>query len=79
MLHIPHKRVIEIIKREKPKFIGIPSAWGSIQDDIVLSKMIKEKLPSVQIVLSGPNVTVEPAIALNSGYIDYCILGELER
>lgn len=78
-LHIPHEKAIKIIKRKRPWFVGIPSAWGSFYDDLNLSKMIKQELPEVKIIISGPNVTVEPERALGSGYIDYCILGELEK
>jgi len=78
-LHIPHKTIVEMAIEQKPKFVGIPSAWGSIKDDLLLAKMIKEKNPAVKIIISGPNVTVDPAIALDSGYVDYVILGELEK
>jgi radical SAM superfamily enzyme YgiQ (UPF0313 family) len=78
-LHIPHKTIVEMITKQRPKFVGIPSAWGSIKDDLLLAKMIKERYPAVKIIISGPNVTVDPAIALDSGSVDYVILGELEK
>ena len=63
----------------KNDFVGIPSAWGSIQHDIDLARDIKDKLPFVKILIWGSNVTVSPEIALDSGCIDYVILGEPEK
>lgn len=78
VLHMPHRKIVEAISVERPRFVGIPSAWGSLQDDLNLCRMVKEKMPSVKTVLSGPNVTIEPGTALSSTYVDYAILGELE-
>jgi len=78
-LNILSSEVIKIAFQEKPDFIGIPSAWGSIQYDIDLTRNLKDKLPFVKIVIWGPNVTVNPEFALSSGYIDYVILGEPEK
>lgn len=78
-LHISNSEVIKIIDKKKPDFVGIPSAWLSIHSDLDLAKNIKDKLPSVKIIFSGPNVTVEPDIALSTGYVDYVALGEPEK
>jgi len=78
-LHISNSEVIKIIDKGKPDFVGIPSAWLSIHSDLDLAKNLKNKLPSVKIIFSGPNVTVEPDIALSTGYVDYVALGEPEK
>ncbi len=79
VLHITHSEVVKIVKEKKPDFVEIPSSWGSLSDDMSLSKIIKETIPSTKIIISGPNVTYNPQIALDSDLIDYVILGELEQ
>ena len=78
-LDISPPEVVKIAIQEKPDFIGIPSAWGSIQSDIDLAQDLKDKLPFTKIVIWGSNVTANPEIALSSGHIDYVILGEPEK
>jgi radical SAM superfamily enzyme YgiQ (UPF0313 family) len=77
-LHMRHKAVLNILCSEKPDFVGIPSAWGSLQDDLGLAAQIKTVSPKTKVVLSGPNVTIDPSVALAAGSVDYVILGELE-
>ncbi|MDD4893807.1 MAG: radical SAM protein [Candidatus Omnitrophica bacterium] len=78
-LNLPPSEVLKPAAQERPDFIGIPSAWGSIPFDIELAKELKNRLPSVKIVIWGVNVTANPEIALSSGYIDFVILGEPEK
>ncbi len=78
-LGISPSEVVKIVVKEKPDFIGIPSAWGSIHFDIALARDLKDKLPFTKIVIWGSNVTANPEIALRCGYIDYVILGEPEK
>jgi anaerobic magnesium-protoporphyrin IX monomethyl ester cyclase len=77
-LHMRHKAVLNILCSEKPDFVGIPSAWGSLQDDLGLAAQIKTVSPKTKVVLSGPNVTIDPYQALATEAVDYVILGELE-
>lgn len=77
-LHIPHREVIPILLREAPDYVGLPSAWGSLQDDLRLARLIKDALPGTRVVMSGPNATVFPERILRQGAVDFIILGELE-
>ena len=77
-LHMPHEEVLLRLAREAPDLVGLPSAWGSLADDLELARRIKETLPHTRVVMSGPNMTVNPGRALASGAVDHVILGELE-
>lgn len=78
-LCLSHNQVLKIIAQKKPSFVAIPSSWPSFPDDLRLAKMIKGSSSSVKIIISGPNVTAEPLPALDSGFIDYVVLGEIEN
>ncbi|MCP4649218.1 MAG: radical SAM protein [PVC group bacterium] len=78
-LHLKHSDVIPIIVKEKPDYIGIISAWGSLHDDIFLAKLIKQHYSQVKVVLAGPNVTLLAESILEVPAIDYLILGEMEK
>lgn len=77
-LHLTYSQILQVIEQKKPGFISIPSSWLSFPHDIELAKMINGRAPSVKIIISGPNVTADPVLALESGFIDYVILGEIE-
>jgi len=77
--HLDNSGVLRRISSYQPDFLGLPSAWGSIEDDLALSRIVKKALPRVKIVIWGPNVTVMPDIALDPGDVDYVILGEPEN
>ncbi|MCK5494469.1 MAG: radical SAM protein [Candidatus Omnitrophica bacterium] len=78
-LHISNSETIKMIIGAHPDFIGIITAWGSIQSDLKLAEKLKTKLPCSKIVFAGSNVTADPKIALSTGCVDYVILGEPEK
>ncbi|MDD4939418.1 MAG: radical SAM protein [Candidatus Omnitrophica bacterium] len=78
-LDIAVPELVKTAVKEDPDFIGIPSAWGSIQYDMDLSRYFKNALPDAKIIIWGPNVTAGPETALSCGHIDYVILGEPEK
>jgi anaerobic magnesium-protoporphyrin IX monomethyl ester cyclase len=77
-LHFIHEIVVTMVKKYCPHYVVIPSAWASINDDLILARSIKDSLPETKIIFCGVNLTVEPALALDSGLVDYVILGEPE-
>ena len=46
--HLSHKRLVEIIKKNIPDFVVIPSAYFSTEDDKYLSRLIRQSLPSIR-------------------------------
>ena len=76
--HISHKNTVEILEKERPDIVLVPSTFISLKEDLYLSNLIKKKLPKTKIVMSGPFVTFKPSLALNDGSVDFDALGELE-
>lgn len=76
--HLSNKKVLEIIKIERPDFILLPSTFLSMDDDKHLSRVIRENMPDIKIIFSGPLVTYDPSLALNDGSADFVALGEYE-
>lgn len=74
-----HEAVASHLVRCPPERILIPSAWGSITDDLRLCTLLRRALPNTQLLLSGPNVTARPELALSGGDVDLVILGEPEE
>ena len=77
-LHMPHRELLLRVARLAPDFVGLPSAWGSLPDDLDLARRIKEAAPRAKVVMSGPNATVHPHKILEDDAVDFIILGELE-
>ncbi|MEI6831370.1 MAG: radical SAM protein [Candidatus Omnitrophota bacterium] len=76
--HWTHRKVVKIIQEELPDFVLIPSTYFGINDDKYLARLIKDSVPSVKIIFSGPGVTFDPSIVLSEGYADFVALGDLE-
>lgn len=79
VMHLSYQKLFSKVQSENPEFICMPSSWGSIHQDLYLAQKIKELIRDVKIIFSGPNVTVDPAFVLKSGFVDYVICGELEQ
>jgi len=76
--HLPHRKVVEILKRDNPDFIVIPSTYFSLEDDKYLAGLIRDSIPCVKIVFCGPLATYEPSLFLSDDNADFVALGELE-
>lgn len=76
--HWLHKRTVEFIKKNQPHFVLIPSTYHSLDDDKYLSWYIRNSMPDVKIIFSGPWVTHDPSIVLSDESADSVALGELE-
>lgn len=76
--HLSNKKVLEIIKTERPDFVLLPSTFLSVNDDKYLSGIIRKNIPDAKIIFSGPLVTYDPSLVLNDGSADFVALGEYE-
>lgn len=63
--------IINIIKVENIKIVGISSFVSSHENAIKLSKIIKDTFPNIVIVLGGPHATFLSEEILRLGYVDY--------
>lgn len=78
---IENLRVEEIslkVTREKPLFVGITITSSSTNTSIAIAKSIKEKNKEIVIIAGGIQATTLPEVILNSGYFDFCVIGEGE-
>lgn len=74
-----HRKVVQHLTENPAARVVVPSAWGSLPDDLRLMRMIRRALPTAELVLSGPNVTADPELALGEGAVDIVIRGEPEE
>ena len=79
VLKLSHRAVAARLAAEPPDLVVIPSAWGSLDDDLQLCHRLRRALPDTRLVLSGPNVTAQPEVPLRGGDVDVVILGEPEE
>jgi anaerobic magnesium-protoporphyrin IX monomethyl ester cyclase len=79
VLGMEHDAVIARLQRNPPAWILIPSAWGSLVDDLRLIQLLKNAMPATRVAISGPNVTADPERPLREAGADAVILGEPEE
>ena len=60
VLGLRHQQVAAQLATTSPTHVLVPSAWGSLRDDFLLMKILRDTLPDTKLVMSGPNVTAEP-------------------
>lgn len=76
---MPHAVVLDHLKRNPPEIVLIPSAWGSLGDDVILLRLIRDAFPDSVLLISGPNVTASPGAVLERAPVDAVIMGEPEE
>ncbi|MFA6357360.1 MAG: radical SAM protein [Candidatus Omnitrophota bacterium] len=76
--HLPHAKLVEIVKQENPDFVLIPSVNFGIESDKYLACLIRKVLPKVKIIFSGALVTYDPSNVLLDHSADFVAIGELE-
>lgn len=76
--HLPHKKVVNIIKEKCADFVLIPSTYFTLDDDKHLSRLIRKSMPDIKIIFAGPLVTYNPSLVLFDNSADFVALGELE-
>jgi anaerobic magnesium-protoporphyrin IX monomethyl ester cyclase len=79
VLGLDHDRVAAMLAADPPAMVVVPSAWGSLSDDLDLLRRLRTALPQTRLVLFGPNVTATPAPTLGTGAVDVVIIGEPEE
>ena len=76
--HLTHKKIIEIIKKEHPDYVFLPSTSLSLDDDKDLSLLIRKNIPYAKVIFAGPLVTHQPSLVLSDKSADFAVLGEYE-
>ncbi len=70
--------VDEILSRD-PWMVGFSCYLWNIDRTLWIAKRLKERRPDLLIVLGGPEITADNAWVLESGIIDYAVIGEGEQ
>lgn len=74
-----NEKLIEYIKTEKPKVIGISSLTMSFNRLIITAESIRKTFPDILIIIGGHHVTIEKENVLKENYcFDICVYGEGE-
>lgn len=79
VLDLPHPVVVERLRKSPPRLVMFQSAWGSIDDDFALMRLLRDALPRTILAIAGPNVTATPERVLRACPLDAVILGEPEE
>lgn len=76
---IKDKEIIEIMKKEKPKIIGIGCMYSRHYIDIInISKLIKKTDPKITVVVGGNHATSFHNMVIKEPSIDFVVRGEGE-
>jgi anaerobic magnesium-protoporphyrin IX monomethyl ester cyclase len=63
----------------EPDAVGISSLFTPYHDEALeVARIVKQGDPSRNVVMGGPHVSGDPEGVLNSGLVDYVVLGEGE-
>lgn len=76
---ISDEEIIEIIKKERPKIIGIGCMYSRHYIDILyISRLIKKTDPKIKVVVGGNHATSFVEMVLKEAAIDFVVVGEGE-
>lgn len=78
-LELTIEQIIEILRDEKPRVVGISALTSGTRSTVILAKRIKDEFGSnISIVLGGAHVSADPEFIQRFPYFDFAILGEGE-
>ncbi|MFH0864249.1 MAG: cobalamin-dependent protein, partial [Candidatus Gottesmanbacteria bacterium] len=74
------KEIFEVIKREKPKIIGISSTTSQIKSTVAIAKAIKKKYGNnIKIGIGGCHISADPDLIKRYPFFDFGVIGEGEK
>jgi len=74
------KEMLKVVKREKPKVIGISSTTCQIRSAVEIAKAIKKKFgKNIQIGIGGCHISADPGLIKRYRFFDFGIIGEGEK
>ncbi len=79
LLNLSDSKLLDEIKKHKPKLIGFHVYTESIRRTLNIAKKIKELLPKTHVVLGGPHAAFCYAEILKNDFIDAVLLGEADK
>jgi len=73
------KDVIKVIKKEKPRIIGVSSLTLTYLNALSLLKTIKYKFPKIITLIGGLHISKNPQDAIKRNFADFELIGEAEN
>src|SRR5437588_7259845 len=73
------RALVERIVQEEPWLIGFTCYVWNIERTLWLAREIRLRLPSVRVVLGGPEITPDNAWVLETSDYDFAVIGEGEQ
>jgi radical SAM superfamily enzyme YgiQ (UPF0313 family) len=64
--NLAHEEVVEILKKNNTKIVGISSTTVAFGNARSLAEMLKKELPEAYIVIGGPHMTAMPLQTINT-------------
>ncbi|MFO0815580.1 MAG: radical SAM protein [Gemmatales bacterium] len=71
--------LVEAILTHQPRYVGFTCYLWNIDRTLWIAQRLKECDPSIQIILGGPEITIDNGWVLQQAAIDYFIIGEGEQ
>ncbi len=71
--------IVEEILERSPGIVGFSCYLWNIDRTLWIAEKLKERQPELLIVLGGPEVTADNSWVLESGVVDYAVIGEGEQ
>jgi len=71
-------QILDEIEKHNPNLIGLSVFTVAVYDNLYLAKRIKERFPEIVIVFGGYHVNCYYEEILETGLVDFCVLGEGE-
>ncbi|MHA1679651.1 MAG: B12-binding domain-containing radical SAM protein [Promethearchaeota archaeon] len=75
---IERETVIRFIKKKNPLFVGISALTAYYSEMKLLSNYLREKIPSLKIILGGVHASSLPRESLVECHADFAVIGEGE-
>jgi anaerobic magnesium-protoporphyrin IX monomethyl ester cyclase len=71
-------KIEEHLPASGPKFVGISATTVLFDNALALAEIVKNKYPTVKIIMDGVHPTILPREVLSSKFVDFVIIGEGE-
>ena len=74
------KEILKVVKKEKPKIVGISSTTSQIKSSVQIAKEIRKKIgKDIHICIGGCHVSADPGLIKRYPVFNFGIIGEGEK
>lgn len=72
------KGVLRRVEKARPRILGISTTTEAYPNALEIARAVKSMLPDIVTVMGGPHVSFTYEETLQSGYVDFVVIGEGE-